>query len=60
MYAEIAVRAELDGLPDSQAELVDAMAQWWLNRGGEQPSESVLKEKIAPIYRHPRKAGKSS
>ncbi|HKH83904.1 MAG TPA: hypothetical protein VKA25_09490 [Gemmatimonadales bacterium] len=57
-YAEIAVRADLDGLPPTQADLTRAMSEWCLKHWGEEPSESLLKEKIAPIYRHPRKAGK--
>ncbi len=59
MYAEIAVRADLDGLPDRQAELVDAMAQWCLDNWGEEPARSGLSEKIAPIYRHLRRVRKS-
>jgi hypothetical protein len=57
-HAEIAVRADLDELPATQADLVRAMSQWCLEHWGEEPSQSLLKEKIAPIYRHPRKAEK--
>ena len=54
-YAEIAVRADLDSLPETAAELQRAMAEWCLDAWGKEPSETMLKEKIAPIYRHPRK-----
>jgi hypothetical protein len=56
-YAELVVRADLDGLPPTQAELIDAMAKWCQKRWGTEPAVSVLKEKVALIYRHPRKAG---
>ena len=57
-FAEVIVRADLDGLPETQAELVGKMAEWCLEKWGEQPADSVLKERIAPIYRHSRKAKK--
>jgi hypothetical protein len=57
-HTEIAVRAELDGLPPKQAELEREMALWCEDTWGQAPAESVLRERIAPIYRHPRKAGK--
>ena len=58
-YAEIAVRADLDGLPETAAELLRDMAEWCMNEWGENgvPGETMLKEKISPIYRHPRKGG---
>ncbi len=55
-YAEISVRADLDGLPETAAELQRDMADWCQNTWGAEPSETMLKEKIAPIYRHPRKS----
>jgi hypothetical protein len=57
-FAEIIVRADLDGLPETQAGLVRNMAEWCLDKWGDEPAESVLKEKISPIYKHPRKAQK--
>jgi hypothetical protein len=58
LYIEIAVRADLDGLPLKQSQLVDDMLQWCVDTLGKEPSESRLKEKIALIYKHPKKAGK--
>jgi hypothetical protein len=57
-YVEIIVRADLDGLPAKQAELVRDMLEWCQRHWKKEPSESLVKEKIAPIYRHPRKAKK--
>ncbi len=54
-YVEIAVMADLDELPDIQADLVKKMAEWCENAWGEQPSDSMLKSKISPLYRHPRR-----
>jgi hypothetical protein len=54
-YAELIVGADLDGLPATQAELVSQMANWCLENWGEQPADSVLKEKTAAIFNHPRK-----
>jgi hypothetical protein len=54
-FAELIVRADLDGLPATQAELVSQMANWCLENWGEQPADSVLKEKTAAIFNHPRK-----
>ncbi|MCG8357319.1 MAG: hypothetical protein MI920_17280 [Kiloniellales bacterium] len=39
-----------DGLPERQADLVDRMAQWCQDTWGMQPSDSMIKEKIGPIY----------
>jgi hypothetical protein len=58
LYAEIAVRADLDGLPDKQAELERAMADWCSLTWGEVPGESTLRQYLSPIYSHPRKARK--
>ncbi len=58
-YAEIAVRADLDGLPETAADLSRKMAEWCMNEWGENgvPGETMLKEKISPIYKHPHKVG---
>ena len=58
-FVEIAVRADLDCLPDTAAELIRDMAEWCMNEWGVNgaPGETMLKEKIGPIYRHPRKRG---
>jgi hypothetical protein len=55
-YAEIAVRADLDNLPETQAQLENDMASWCLREWGKEPVESMLRLKISPIYNHPRRA----
>jgi hypothetical protein len=57
-YAEIAVRADLDSLPDAQADLERDMAEWCSENWEKVPGESTLREKLSPIYSHPRKARK--
>jgi hypothetical protein len=57
-YAEIAVRADLDGLPDTQAELERAMAEWCSLTWGEVPGESTVRQFVSLIYSHRRKARK--
>ena len=57
-YVEIVVRADLDCLPDTQAELERAMADWCSLTWGEVPGESTLRQVLSPIYSHPRKARK--
>jgi hypothetical protein len=54
-YIEISIIADLDGLPDIQAELEKEMANWCLENWGKEPSESTIRAKISPIYNHPRK-----
>ncbi len=57
-HAEIAVRADLDNLPETQAELEKDMADWCQDKWGEIPATSTIRDKISPIYKHKRKAGK--
>jgi hypothetical protein len=57
-YAEIAVLADLDNLPDTQAELERAMARWCFETWGYEPGESTLRQAVSPIYNHPRKVRK--
>ena len=54
-YVEIAVRADLDNLPETSAELQRDMAEWCLDTWGKEPGESSIKKYVAPIYQHPRK-----
>ena len=49
---EIIVRADLDGLPESQAELERSMADWCQDQWGASPGDSTIREKILPIYNH--------
>ena len=53
-WAELIVKLHFDGFPETQAELVSQAAELCAEMWGEAPSHSVLKEKIAPIYNHPR------
>ena len=41
-----------DGLPESQADLVRTMSDWWQTKLGDEPANSSLREKISLIYRH--------
>jgi len=57
-FVEIIVRADLDGLPDSQAELERSMADWCQQTWDASPGDSTIRDKISPIYNHPRKVRK--
>ena len=57
-YAEIAVRADLDSLPETQAGLEKDMADWCSKSWDKTPSESTLRDKISPIYQRHRKRGR--
>jgi hypothetical protein len=57
-YVEVIVRADLDNLPESQAELERSMADWCEQKWGIQPGDSTIREKISPIYNHLRKVRK--
>jgi hypothetical protein len=45
-----------DGLPEKQAELEESMSLWCDNNWGKTPSESMIREKISPIYQELKKA----
>lgn len=47
-----------DGLPDVMAELETKMADWCNDNWGEIPAESMIREKISPIYKDFSKADK--
>jgi hypothetical protein len=50
---EIIRRANMpDGLPDSQAELVRDMLQWFSDTSGSEPAESSLKARTSKIYNY--------
>ncbi len=38
------------GLPEKQADLERCMLEWCANNWGEEPAESVIREKLAPLY----------
>lgn len=54
---EIIVRADLDSLPEKQADLENEMAFWCLDKWGEEPSNSMIRKRISAIYNHDRKNG---
>ena len=54
-YVEVAVKADLDNLPDRQGKLEKEMAEWCDNNWKETPTESMLRSKLSPIYNHPRR-----
>ena len=41
-----------DGLPDSQAELIREMLQWFTDKFGSEPAESSLKLRTSKIYKY--------
>ena len=55
IWAELAVRADLDNLPSTQAECIRWISQWCTNRFGDAPSETMFKEKLKLVYRHPKR-----
>ena len=58
IWAEIAVRADLDNLPSTQAECIHDISTWCIERFGEAPSDTTLKSKLKFVYGHHRKVGK--
>ncbi len=48
-----------DGLPETQADLVRIMLQWFSETAGGEPAESSVKARISKIYRYLNKAEKS-
>lgn len=50
---EIISRAnQPDGLPETQAELVRSMLDWFQQKYGREPAESSVKDRISKIYRY--------
>jgi hypothetical protein len=47
---EIIRIADLDGLPNSQAELIEQLLQWCENNWEEQPADSSVKSRVSDIY----------
>lgn len=52
----IRIAATPDGLPDTQAELVRMMAEWFQRTNGQEPAESSMKMRISRIYSYLEKA----
>lgn len=54
---EIILRAnDPDGLPDTQAELIRDLLQWFSDTSGVEPAESAVKQRISKIYNYLKKA----
>jgi hypothetical protein len=51
-YAAIARRVHEHGIPETQAELIREMLDWFEQRGNEQaPDESTVRRKVAVVWR---------
>lgn len=54
---EVICRANsLDGLPDTQSELIRDLLQWFSDVYGVEPAESAVKQRISKIYNYLKKA----
>lgn len=54
---EIILRANSpDGLPETQAELIRDMLQWFSDTYGVEPAESAVKQRISKVYSYLKKA----
>ncbi len=49
-YIEVALIADLDGLPAKQADLEKQMAYWCLENWGEEPGVSAIRGKLSKVY----------
>jgi hypothetical protein len=54
-----AVRITPDGLPDSQAELIRDMLQWFADTYEAEPAESAVKQRISKFYNYIKKGNNS-
>lgn len=50
-WVETCRRVHEDGVPDSQAEMVRGMIDWFNERGGAVPDESTVKKKMSQLWR---------
>ena len=41
-----------DGLPENQADLVRTMSYWCIDKWGDQPADSSIRDQISKTYRH--------
>jgi len=55
-WAEICRRVHFDGLPVTQAELVRELQEWFVERYGDAPSDSQIKERVSKVFRALREA----
>jgi hypothetical protein len=57
---EVIRRANLDGLPEKQADLIREMLVWFQTIFGQEPAESAVKKRISKIYSYLAKAKNST
>jgi hypothetical protein len=46
----IRIANSLDGLPETQTELIEQLLQWCENTWGKQPADSSVKSRVSKIY----------
>jgi len=54
IWVELCAMIFLDGLPETQAELVQHIARWLESRGKPVPDDSTIKKKIKPLWQRLR------
>ncbi len=57
-WSEVALKAEFEGLPETQAKLQDDMLAWCLQTWGREPAESTVKNRLSDLYERLRKERK--
>jgi hypothetical protein len=57
-WHEVVLIADLDGLPETQAELETTMSKWCEKTWGKEPAQSTVRERLSPIYAAKRKGRK--
>lgn len=50
-WVEVAIRADLDGLPHTQADFNRDMLAWCQNKWDDVPGDSTIREKLGVLYR---------
>ncbi|WP_373504643.1 hypothetical protein [Aestuariivirga sp.] len=58
IWVELCAVIYLDGLPETQAELVQHIAGWLEGKGKRVPDDSTIKKKIRPLWQRLRSEGK--
>jgi hypothetical protein len=59
IWAELCAMIFLDGLPETQAELVQHLASWLETQGRRVPDDSTIKKKIRPRWQRLRPQSES-
>jgi hypothetical protein len=49
-WLELCARIHEDGLPATQAEMVERMGQWFVNDLGDHPAESEIKKRVSGLW----------